>query len=88
MGLDNVLADNRITVNIDWQSTMLKTEKDMTMERQYSTIYYKNTEEAVDYLSAGKDDAKEIKDQKLQWVSFKAGFLLQCVDLQKWIYPL
>jgi YidC/Oxa1 family membrane protein insertase len=72
-GLDNVITDGK-TVNIDWQSSMLKTEKDMTMERLYSTVYYKNTDDDVDYLSVGKDDAKEINDKKLQWVSFKQHF--------------
>jgi YidC/Oxa1 family membrane protein insertase len=72
-GLDGVIADSK-TVDINWQSSMLKTEKDMGMERQYSTVYFKNTEDDVDYLSIAKDDAKDIADKKVQWVSFKQHF--------------
>ncbi|EHQ29249.1 membrane protein insertase YidC [Mucilaginibacter paludis] len=72
-GLDNVIADSKI-VDINWQSSMLKTEKDMTMERQYSTVYFKNTDDDVDELSVTKDDAKDISDKKIQWVSFKQHF--------------
>ncbi len=72
-GLDNVITDNRF-IDIDWQSSMLKTEKDMTMERQYSSVYYKDTDDGVDNLSLAKDDSKDIADKKLQWVSFKQHF--------------
>lgn len=72
-GLDGVIADNK-NINIDWQSSMLKTEKDMGMERQYSTVTYKNTEDDVSSLSVTGDEAKTIADKKVQWVSFKQHF--------------
>jgi YidC/Oxa1 family membrane protein insertase len=40
----------------------------------YSTIYYKNTENDIDYLSLTKDESKQIADKKLQWISFKQHF--------------
>ncbi|RKR83896.1 YidC/Oxa1 family membrane protein insertase [Mucilaginibacter gracilis] len=73
VGLDNVVADNK-TIDINWQSSMLKTEKDMGMERQYSTVTYKNTEDDVYNLSVTGDEAKTIADKKVQWVSFKQHF--------------
>ncbi|MES2279661.1 MAG: membrane protein insertase YidC [Bacteroidota bacterium] len=72
-GLDGVM-ENSSAININWSANLRKQEKDMKMERQYSTIYYKNTDNDVDYLSQSKDDAKEIADKKLQWVSFEAHF--------------
>lgn len=73
VGLDGVIVDNK-NININWQSSMLKTEKDMTMERQYSTITYKNTEDDVYNLNTAADEAKTISDKKVQWVSFKQHF--------------
>ncbi|WP_158826374.1 membrane protein insertase YidC [Mucilaginibacter lacusdianchii] len=72
-GLDNVIS-NSSAININWSASLHKQEKDMTQERQYSTVYFKNMEDDVDYLSITKDDSKTIADQKLQWVSFKQHF--------------
>jgi YidC/Oxa1 family membrane protein insertase len=72
-GLDNVIANSN-TFNLDWQASLLKQEKDMKQERQYSSVYYLNTDKDVDWLSEGKDDQKSITDKKLQWVAFKQHF--------------
>ncbi len=72
-GLDNVIANSN-TLNLDWASSLHKQEKDMKQERQYSTVYYFNTDKEVDWLSEGKDDQKTITDKKMQWVGFKQHF--------------
>ncbi|HEY5325822.1 MAG TPA: membrane protein insertase YidC [Mucilaginibacter sp.] len=72
-GLDQVIANNN-TLYLDWQANLRKQEMDMTLERHYSTVYYMNTENDVDYLSETKDDQKTIGDKKMQWVSFEAHF--------------
>ncbi len=72
-GLDNVIA-NSSTLNLDWAASLHKQEKDVKQERQYSTVYYLNTENDVDYLSEAKDDQKTIADKKMQWISFKQHF--------------
>jgi YidC/Oxa1 family membrane protein insertase len=72
-GLDNVIANSN-TLNLDWAASLHKQEKDMKQERQYSTVWYRNTDNEVDYLSESKDDQKIIADKKIQWVSFKQHF--------------
>jgi YidC/Oxa1 family membrane protein insertase len=72
-GLDNVIA-NSGTVNLSWAASLHKQEKDVHQERQYSTVYYLNTDNEVDWLSEGKDEQKNITDKKMQWVSFKQHF--------------
>ena len=72
-GLDNVVANSN-TLNINWTAYLQKQEKDMELERRYSTVYYKTLNDNVDYLSENKDDQKDITDSKAQWVSFKAHF--------------
>ncbi|MDO3642761.1 membrane protein insertase YidC [Mucilaginibacter sp. L3T2-6] len=72
-GLDQVIA-NTSSLNVDWSASMRRQEKDIDQERRYSTVYYMNTDNDVDYLSEGKDDSKEITDKKMQWVSFQAHF--------------
>jgi YidC/Oxa1 family membrane protein insertase len=72
-GLENVIGNSN-AVNLNWSASLHKQEKDMTQERQYSTVYFKNLEDDIDYLSVTKDDSKQIADKKLQWVSFKQHF--------------
>lgn len=72
-GLDQVIA-NSGSININWAANPTKQEKDMVLERQYSTVYFKNTDNDVDYLSESKDNSKEVTDKKLQWISFKQHF--------------
>jgi YidC/Oxa1 family membrane protein insertase len=72
-GLDEVIA-NSSTINLDWEANMRKQEMDMPQERRYSTMYFIDSDNGVDYLSENKDDQKTITDKKLQWVSFQAHF--------------
>ncbi|HEY9197671.1 MAG TPA: membrane protein insertase YidC, partial [Mucilaginibacter sp.] len=72
-GLDGVMASSN-NLNLNWAASLHKQEKDLKMERQYSTVYYYNTDGDVDYLSETKDDQKEIADKKMAWVAFKQHF--------------
>ena len=72
-GLDNVIANSN-TLSLNWQASLHKQEKDIMQERQYSTVYFFNTEKDVDWLSEAKDDQKSITDKKLEWVAFKQHF--------------
>jgi len=72
-GLNNVIANSN-TLILNWAASVRKQEKDMKLDRTYSTVFYYNTENDVDYLSEGKDDQKNIIDKKLQWVAFKEHF--------------
>ncbi|MFD0749354.1 membrane protein insertase YidC [Mucilaginibacter calamicampi] len=73
VGLDGVVA-NSDKFNLNWESNVRKQEMDMALERQYSSVFYNTFDDGVDYLSETKDDAKEVADHKIQWVSFKAHF--------------
>jgi YidC/Oxa1 family membrane protein insertase len=72
-GLQQVV-NNSNTYNINWAASLHKQEKDITQERQYSTVYFKNTDNQVDYLSEAKDEQKVIADKRVQWVAFKQHF--------------
>jgi YidC/Oxa1 family membrane protein insertase len=73
VGLDGVIASSN-SLNLTWAASLHQQEMDMKQERQYTTVYYKNVENDVDYLSATKDESKELTDKKIQWVSFKQHF--------------
>jgi YidC/Oxa1 family membrane protein insertase len=72
-GLDQVVANSSV-YNLNWAASLHKQEKDIAQERQYTTVYFKNTDNEVDYLSETKDEQKVIADKKIQWVAFKQHF--------------
>lgn len=67
----NMAADNMF-LDIDFEAP--KTEKATEEQRRYSNIFYRTTEEKVDYLSSfGEGDEEEI-NKALNWFSFKNQF--------------
>ncbi|QQL48418.1 membrane protein insertase YidC [Mucilaginibacter ginkgonis] len=63
------------SITLNWDASLKKLEKDIKMERQYSGVYYHNTDGDVDYLTETKDDTKQLPtDKKLNWVAFKQHF--------------
>ena len=64
--------NNQLTLN--WAASLRKQERDMKMERTYSTVYLEDTEGTPSDLSLTKDDQKNFADKKIQWVSFKQRF--------------
>lgn len=72
-GLESVIGHAN-PLNLSWNTSLHKLEKDIKTERQYSTVYFHNTDGDVDYLSPAKDDSKLLTDKKLNWVSFKQHF--------------
>ncbi|MCO5247410.1 MAG: membrane protein insertase YidC [Chitinophagales bacterium] len=61
------------TLDIQWNQDMPSLEDNIKEERMYSNVYYRNSKENVDELSARKNEDKTIEEQ-LQWVSFKQKF--------------
>ncbi|MGY3212239.1 membrane protein insertase YidC [Mucilaginibacter sp. HD30] len=84
VGLDNVVANSNL-FNLNWETSVRKQEMDMNLERQYTTVYYNTFDDGVDWLSETKDDAKEVADHKIQWVSFKAHFFSSVLVAKKGI---
>ncbi|MES2428478.1 MAG: membrane protein insertase YidC [Bacteroidota bacterium] len=69
VGLDNVSS-----INLNWESNLLRLEKSKELDHTYSYIGYLTTERDYDYFGDTKDETKDVTDKKLQWVSFKQHF--------------
>ncbi|MVN22603.1 membrane protein insertase YidC [Mucilaginibacter arboris] len=72
--MNNVVNARNNQVTLDWEASLRKQERDMKMERTYSTVYLEDTEGGINDLSLTKDDQKNFTDKKIQWVSFKQRF--------------
>ena len=72
VGFQNKITSESIVLN--WDTKLLQQEKDIKNERMYSTTYFKQVTSGVDYLSEGKDEEKNLDQEKVEWVSFKQHF--------------
>jgi YidC/Oxa1 family membrane protein insertase len=72
-GLQNTIAPNTNYINLSWRTTALRQEKNAKGEKMVSTVYYKYTDEKVDYLTE-TEDTKESLTQNVKWVAFKQQF--------------
>jgi len=73
VGMQNVIERNATTLDLHWRNDLPHQEKSLQNERDNSTIYYRFSDDEVDYISERSDDKEEIKTD-LQWVSFKQQF--------------
>lgn len=73
VGLQDVISTNATYINLDWRDKMKRQEKSIESERIVSTVYFRYTDEDVDYLSETKDEKKSLKT-KVKWISFKQHF--------------
>lgn len=73
VNLNDVIAANTGYVALDWKQKIQKQEKDWTTEFAKTTVYYKYSDDEVDYLSETADDADDLKTD-VHWVAFKQQF--------------
>lgn len=73
VGVENVIERNMTALDLHWKNELPHQEKSLESERQNSTVYFRHSDEEVDYLSErGSDEEKITTD--LQWVAFKQQF--------------
>ncbi len=72
--MNGVVNAKNNQVILNWEASLRKQERDMKMERSYSTVYLEDIEGTTNDLSLTKDEQKNFADKKIQWVSFKQRF--------------
>lgn len=73
VGMQNVIERNARSLDLHWRTDLPHQEKSLQNERDNSTIYYRFSDDEVDYISERSDEKEEIKTD-LQWVAFKQQF--------------
>ena len=73
VGLQDVIGTNASYLNVDWKDQMISQEKSLETERASTTIYYRFTDEDVDFISETSDEKKDLKT-KVKWIAFKQQF--------------
>jgi YidC/Oxa1 family membrane protein insertase len=80
VGVNNLIASNTSTIDLDWMQQLKNQEREATNERRYSTIYYKydDKEEDVDYVTETSDEKAEL-EAKVKWLAMKQHFFTQII---------
>lgn len=72
--INDVISNNTSYVVLNWKTHMPGLEKGRDWERDNSSVYWKFTDEDVNYLDERSEDVKEDLRTKVQWVAFKQQF--------------
>ena len=73
VNMEDKLAATNKHVDIEWSQRARQIEKGYTYENRLSELTYKLAGDDTDYLSASKNDEKELKEP-LEWIAFKNQF--------------
>lgn len=71
-GLNQIIQNN--TIGLNWEATLLEQEKSGKKEQEHSAPYYKYADKNPDHLSIASDEKEELKEGKIEWISFKQQF--------------
>lgn len=69
VGLQNVVNTGVTSLPLYWENHLSKNERGAQFEQNYSTVYFKESNERRDYCNCVSDDAKDLKNKNIQWVS-------------------
>ncbi|MGO1521945.1 MAG: membrane protein insertase YidC [Sphingobacterium sp.] len=73
VGIGSLVDVSSKKLLLNWQTTLLKKERNVKSEREKSTIFFKEAEGGVDHLSESSDDSETV-EEKLSWIAFKQHF--------------
>ncbi|MBK6987136.1 MAG: membrane protein insertase YidC [Bacteroidetes bacterium] len=73
VGLQDVISANSSFINVDWKDIVKQQEKSIENERAATTVYYRFSDEEVDFISETKSEKQDLKT-KVQWIAFKQQF--------------
>ena len=74
IGIQNLVDVQQKTILIDWEATLLQKEQNIKSEREKSSIFFKESNGDIDYLSESSDDEEKIDENKIEWIAFKQHF--------------
>lgn len=61
-------------MQLNWVTYLGKVEKNSGYEKYYTTVYYKEYEDDVDYCNCRKSDVDDLTDTPLKWISHSNQF--------------
>jgi YidC/Oxa1 family membrane protein insertase len=73
VGMHNSVAANTSSMDLNWEMNIPLHEQSINSERDKTTIYYKYSEDEVDYIGETSYEKKALEN-KVKWVAFKQQY--------------
>ncbi len=73
-GLNGVLDRSQPKITLNWENYLDKLEKNVDIERTYSTVYYKPVDGNIDNCNKQRNDRDVIDNKPLKWVAHANQF--------------
>lgn len=73
-GLNSIISREAESIQLNWLNYLDKLEKATRYERNYSTVYFKVTEEGPDYCSCTSSDTEDTEGKNVKWISYTNQF--------------
>jgi len=70
----NVSGAGTDGIGLNWVTYLGKVEKNSQYEKYYTSVYYKEVDDDVDYCSCRKSAVEDLTESKLKWVSHSNQF--------------
>lgn len=74
VNMEDIVDPSTKYLVLNWNSNLLRQEKSLNMERMSTGLYYKYAEDKVDNLSESSDEDKDLKNERIKWISYKQQF--------------
>ncbi len=68
-GVNQMLDPSNNKIKFRWHHYLDRLEVNTNFEKYYSSIYFKEVDESSDYCNCRSDDAEELDEEKLEWIS-------------------
>jgi YidC/Oxa1 family membrane protein insertase len=72
-GLETDMAGAK-SLALTWNNNIAKIERGVQFEQNYSSAYFKEKDQKVDYCNCVSDDAKELNEKPIEWISHTNQF--------------
>ncbi len=73
VGFNKIISNQSNYLVLNWDAYIPQQEKGHDFENNYTTIYYKYTDDDVDYISETKNGKEDLRT-KVKWIGFKQQF--------------
>jgi YidC/Oxa1 family membrane protein insertase len=82
VGMQGIISPSDGNISMLWHSQANQQERDSTLEKRYTQIYYGVNNEELDYFTLERTPDKTV-GQPVQWLSFKQQFFNQAIIAKK-----
>lgn len=79
VGIQNLMDIKTRSISLNWETALLRKERNVKSERERSSVFYKIQNGKVDNLSESSDDSEKI-DDKVSWIAFKQHFFSAAIS--------